>query len=164
MALNRRQTIIWTKADRIHWRIYAARGKEGVNLGYKNIIAFVPITDINSVLAWHLRCYSQMHLKLLHCFCSCQEAGHSFWNISSPYINSSWYYAYTYKDLYAGKTVSLCWNAHLLHNGDTRQKGVSLGSAQKDLPTYRERSWCKSARLSLSSSLQISYIAIGFPT
>ena len=31
VALNRRQTIIWTNADPIHWRIYETLGGDGLN-------------------------------------------------------------------------------------------------------------------------------------
>ena len=32
LAPNRRQAIIWTNADPIHWRIYAALGRDGLTL------------------------------------------------------------------------------------------------------------------------------------
>ena len=39
MVPNRRQAIIWTYADLIHWRIYAALGGDELNNDYHGVMS-----------------------------------------------------------------------------------------------------------------------------
>ena len=53
--IGRRQAIIWTNTDLIHWRIYAElEGNELIKLEQTNVLCLLTFADINLGLKTHL--------------------------------------------------------------------------------------------------------------
>ena len=57
LAPNRRQAIIWTNADPVHWRIYAALGGDEYQVRFCILcINMIKESPLVSTMAWHRRC------------------------------------------------------------------------------------------------------------
>ena len=71
LAPNRRQAIIWTNADPIHWRIYGALGGDELKTAHKRncchgqTMGYLYIYNQMQVL--HCHCWASWNLSLLVC-------------------------------------------------------------------------------------------------
>ena len=78
LAPNRRQTIIWTNADPVHWHIYAALGEDELTVGWRislviNISKYLPRLSsiagrhrhhVCTCVRWYIWWLSIQHLYL----------------------------------------------------------------------------------------------------
>ena len=94
LAPNRRQAIIWSNADPIHWRIYAALGGRWVNeiaviSGYLNTISALRFCDIFLAILydviWLVKTYSKSLITVW--------SRTSTWRVVSPYQICQWYFS-----------------------------------------------------------------------